>query len=255
MLMQRKLFHIFLSLITLLVVSSYACRKNNSSQNVLAPVNGTRPSNDTGKQVHDTTGYSFLALGDSYTIGASVKEDERFPAQTVQFLHSESGKEVTWLKYIATSGWTTSNLLNAIYQEKLKDTFDIVTLLIGVNDQYQQQDTTGYRDRFTTILKNAIRLAGNRRQHVFILSIPDYSVTPFASQRDVQFISKQIDQFNNINHVVANAYGITYIYITDISREALNDPSLIAFDGLHPSAKMYLRWVYLLGPEIARVLK
>jgi len=252
--MHKQIFNFLLSFLLILVVTSYACRKNTpfrNQQNTDTTIN----TNGNNPTPHDTSGYSYLALGDSYTIGESVKEEERYPAQTVRLVQGESGKKISWLKYIAKTGWTTGSLLSAIYSENIKDTFDIVTLLIGVNDQYQHFDTGGYRDRFTTLLKKGIQLAGGKKSHVIVLSIPDYSVTPFASQSDTQEISRQIDLFNNINHEISNTYSITYINVTDISREALNDSTLLAFDGLHPSGKMYARWAALLEPIVAGILK
>ncbi|WP_153798737.1 SGNH/GDSL hydrolase family protein [Foetidibacter luteolus] len=234
-------------LVLLLLAAAHGCKK------AAAPQIGSNPPGADTSLVEDTASYSFLALGDSYTIGASVLPAERFPAQTVELL-SSIGKKVGALQYIATSGWTTSNLIAAINQQNPKGPFDIVTLLIGVNDQYQSRDSTGYRERFTQVLNMAISLAGDR-SHVFVLSIPDYSVTPFAAGSDKPAIREQIDWFNSINLQVCNAYGISYSDITGISREAANDMSLLANDGLHPSGKMYLKWAQLLAPKIKGVLK
>lgn len=198
--------------------------------------------------------FSWLALGDSYTIGESVSEDERFPAQTISLLKSDS----LFFKapeYIATTGWTTSNLLNAIANKNPQDFFDVVTLLIGVNDQYQHLDTAGYRLRFTECLTKAIELAGNKKEHVFVLSIPDYSVTPFAANSDTAAISKEIDEFNAINKAITLSFDIFYIDITPLTREAKNDASLIAGDGLHPSGREYAKWAVLLAPKIEKILK
>ncbi|HEX5154652.1 MAG TPA: SGNH/GDSL hydrolase family protein [Parafilimonas sp.] len=202
----------------------------------------------------NTGQYSWLALGDSYTIGQSVEEQERFPAQTIALLKKDS-LSITILQYIATTGWTTRNLLSAIAAKNPQGPFDVVSLLIGVNDQYQQHGTTGYRERFTECLKKAVTLAGNKKDHVFVLSIPDYSVTPFAQQFDTLQVSKEIDEFNAINKAITLSFNISYTDITPLTREAKNDASLIAIDGLHPSGKEYAKWAALLVPQIENVLK
>ena len=158
-------------------------------------------------------------------------------------------------KYIATTGWTTTDLLNAIEKEDLQYSFDIVSLLIGVNDQYQHLDVTGYRKRFAECLRKAIALAGNKTNHVFVLSIPDYSVTPFAKGSDTAQIKKEIDAFNTINKEITLSHKISYTDITPFTREAKNNPSLVAIDGLHPSGKEYAKWAALLAPEIEKVIK
>ena len=202
----------------------------------------------------NTGNYSWLALGDSYTIGESVNEDERFPAQTISLLKNDS-VFIKQPQYIATTGWTTLNLLDAIATQHPQGPFDIVTLLIGVNDQYQHFDTGSYRIHFIQCLQNAIALAGNKKDHVFVLSIPDYSVTPFAQHSDTMQIRKDIDAFNAINKAITKSFNISYTDITPFTREAKNDVSLIAGDGLHPSGKEYAKWAALLAPEIAKVLK
>jgi lysophospholipase L1-like esterase len=198
--------------------------------------------------------FTWLALGDSYTIGQSVNENERFPAQIISLLKNDS-IFIKAPQYIATTGWTTLNLLDAIAAQQPKGPFDIVTLLIGVNDQYQHFDTAGYRVHFNQCLLNAIALAGNKKDHVFVLSIPDYSVTPFAQNSDTAQISKEIDEFNAINKTITLSFGISYTDITPLTREMKNDASLIAYDGLHPSGKEYAEWAALLAPEFIKILK
>lgn len=195
----------------------------------------------------DSSSFHFLALGDSYTIGESVANIDRFPAQTTGLLKSK-GIMVGAPQYIAKTGWTTEDLDDAIKTTTLLPKYDLVTLLIGVNDQFQGLDTGGYRKRFTGLLEKAIRLAGNQINHVFVLSIPDYGVTPFGggSKR----ISKEIDAFNAINKDVTIAHHVAYIDITPISRMAANDQTLTAFDGLHPSGKQYKEWAIKLAEAI-----
>ncbi|MDH7461655.1 SGNH/GDSL hydrolase family protein [Chitinophagaceae bacterium 26-R-25] len=232
----------------LLVVVLFACTKSNG---VHVPPNNP-PSNTFDTTNHSR--YSFLALGDSYTIGQSVTEQERFPAQTVKRLE-QMGKRFDAIQYIATTGWTTIDLAAAIDRTQLASKYSVVTLLIGVNDQYQGMDADGYRKRFTQLLSKSISLTSDA-QHVFVLSIPDYSVTPFALHTgDTARIRKQIDQFNDINKEIAIAYNVNYIYITPSTRLALNDPSLIANDGLHPSGTLYGKWADLLFPVMNDALK
>lgn len=193
----------------------------------------------------------FLALGDSYTIGQSVAISERFPVKTAEILRS-LGKSVDDPKIIATTGWTTRDLLNALATNPPSNDYSIVTLLIGVNNQYQGRSMDEYRTEFTTLLTKAIQYAGNRPSRVFVLSIPDYSVTPFAQGSDIARIAMEIDQFNAINKQVSLSYNVNYLDITAISREGRYDNTLHASDGLHPSGKQYARWAQLLAPLIAQ---
>jgi len=197
------------------------------------------------------TSKTYLALGDSYTIGQSVTEPERFPKQTVSLLRSQ-GIKINDPKIIATTGWTTKNLIDAINTTTLQNNYDVVSLLIGVNNQYQGRSIDEYKTEFTILLNRVIQYAGSKSTHIFVLSIPDYSVTPFASGSDKAKIAAEIGQFNLANKTISFQLGVNYIDITPISGE--NDPSLIASDGLHPSGKQYKRWVDLLTPMIKNVI-
>lgn len=199
----------------------------------------------------DTIGIRYLALGDSYTIGESVSASERFPAQVAQWF-KEKAVEFQQPRYIAQTGWTTADLQQAIQAAGDLGTYQVVTLLAGVNDQYQRKDTAGYRIRFTQLVQKAISLAGNRNTRVSVLSIPDYGVTPFGGGSQV--ISREIDAFNSINKEISLAYQLTYVDITPISREAGTDQTLTANDGLHPSGKQYKRWTDVLAPLIQKIL-
>lgn len=196
----------------------------------------------------------YLALGDSYTIGQSVAATERFPAQVQQQLVQQN-IPLYIVEYIATTGWTTLNLDAAINSQNPKGPYDVVTLLIGVNEQYQTHDTTNYRNRFANLLAKAISLANNRTERVFVLSIPDYSATPFVPYANKSQISKEIDWFNNINKDVAQYFGVNYTNITPSSREAANNPNLIANDSLHPSGLEYKKWAEMLVPKMKLVLR
>ena len=183
----------------------------------------------------------FLALGDSYTIGESVIATERWPSQLMDSLSSR-GLDYVESRIIATTGWRTDNLADAIRHAKLKTEYTLVSLLIGVNNFYQGKSAEGYEKEFQALLETAIKLAGGKKTRVFILSIPDYGFTPFG-KKDQSTISKGIDAFNKINEAVAKKLDVKYYNITDISRRGLEEPDLVAFDGLHPSGKMYSEWV------------
>ncbi len=192
-----------------------------------------------------TTTFKYLALGDSYTIGQSVSAGDRFPNKTAFQLRANGVTDPT---IIAATGWTTGNLIQAVNDAALPSNFDLVSLLIGVNNQFQGRSQVEYRSQFTILLMKAIQLAGNRSNRVVVISIPDYSVTPYAQGMDTVRIAREIDEFNAINREVAMQYNVQYLDITGISREGRNDPSLQANDGLHPSGKQYQRWSDLLSP-------
>lgn len=221
---------------------------------VLMACTKAKPGN-TGYSIPNATGpvKTWLALGDSYTIGQSVTEAERFPAQTANIL-KQGGININTPTYIATTGWTTTNLMNSILAQN-PGNYDVVSLLIGVNDQYQRHDTTGYRQRFTELLTKAIQLVNGKKENVFVVSIPDYSVTPFAAGSDTAQIRKEIDWFNAINKNVTANYNCPYLDITPSTREGRYDRSLIATDGLHPSGVEYKRWADRLAPMMLLVLK
>ena len=183
----------------------------------------------------------FLALGDSYTIGESVVATERWPVQLMDSLNAR-GLEFVDHKIIAVTGWRTDNLKEAIHDAKIKDEYTLVSLLIGVNNYYQGRTVESYKPEFEELLRTAIRLAGGVTARVFVLSIPDYGYTPFGKNNQ-ETISKGIDAFNAANQSITQHLGVKYINITDISRRGLSEPDLVAFDGLHPSGKMYAEWV------------
>lgn len=189
----------------------------------------------------------YLALGDSYTIGESVAEAERFP---VQLAHELRLGEPT---IIAKTGWTTDELGHALDTVRLAGPFDLVTLLIGVNNQYRGRDAEEYRGEFADLLQRAIGFAGGDAKKVVVVSIPDWGVTPFAEGRDRAKIGAEIDRYNAINREEANRAGARYVDITAVSRG--NDPALVAGDGLHPSGKQYSEWVRLILPEARAALR
>lgn len=183
----------------------------------------------------------YLALGDSYTIGEQVLLQESFPYQLVQ-LARRKGLAVSAPEIIARTGWTTDELLQAISTHIFSPVYDWVSLLIGVNNQYRGWTTEHYEKEFTLLLKQAISFAGGDASRVVVLSIPDWGVTPFAEGRNRELIRTEIDNFNTINQQLALKQAVGYINITPGTREASNDPGLLASDGLHPSAREYRRW-------------
>ena len=205
----------------------------------------------------------YLALGDSYTIGESVDESERWSNQLSDLIQSspqftqatggtEGGIEVT---VIARTGWTTDELWAGIQAREVNPPYDLVSLLIGVNNQYRGRDLKEYREQFIFLLNKAIEYAGGDPNRVIVLSIPDWGVTPFAKGRDPAQIAQEIDAFNSAKKEESEKANAHYVYITPISREAANDLSLIASDGLHPSGKMYAEWAKLALPVALEILK
>ncbi|MBZ5856221.1 SGNH/GDSL hydrolase family protein [Flavihumibacter profundi] len=196
--------------------------------------------------------YTYLALGDSYTIGEQVLLTESFPYQLVQ-LFRKQGFFFTAPEIIAKTGWTTDELLVEIEAYSLLPHYDLVSLLIGVNNQYRQRPVEIYIKEFEVLIKKAIQFAGNRPGHVTVLSIPDWGVTPFAEGRDRDQISRDIDSYNNINLAIANLHRVKYIEITRGTREAAHRPELLASDQLHPSSVEYQRWAVKIAKEIQPV--
>ncbi|MBE0674108.1 MAG: SGNH/GDSL hydrolase family protein [Bacteroidales bacterium] len=196
----------------------------------------------------------YLALGDSYTIGESVDSTLRYPVQIADSL-KELGYLIKAPEIIAVTGWTTSNLITAIENANPQGRYDLVSLLIGVNNQYQGLDINIYITEFNQLIDKAISFAGNDTGRVIVLSIPDWGVTPFASDRDRVKIAREIDQYNEINREITLSRGIAWIDVTGISRLAEKDETLIAGDGLHPSGKMYTEWMRLALPSIIKMLE
>ena len=195
----------------------------------------------TRPEVPGNLNISYLALGDSYTIGTSVDVADRWPVQLARALADDS-ITVTEQRIIATNGWTTAELRAGIDNAgDLREDYDLVSLLIGVNNQFRGQSVANYRDEFTELLDTAIRLAGGDTSRVFVVSIPDYAYTPFGGGR--QDITDGVLQFNATANFIADDYGVPFLNITPISQEGLNDPELVAADNLHPSGRQYARWV------------
>lgn len=195
----------------------------------------------------------FLALGDSYTIGEAVASRERWPEQLAAMLR-EQGVEVEEIEIVAKTGWTTDELAEAIDAARPVGPFGLVSLLVGVNNQYRGRAVEEYRGEFRRLLDRAVDFAGGEASRVVVLSIPDWGVTPFAGGRDRAQTAREIDAFNAVNRSEALAVGARYVDVTPTSREAATDAGLIASDGLHPSGAMYRRWAELVLPEAMAAL-
>jgi acyl-CoA thioesterase I len=156
------------------------------------------------------------------------------------------------VQIVATTGFTTGDLIKAVQEENLPPSFDLVSLLIGVNNQYRGLSIENFQQEFEYLLKFAINLAKNDPKNVFIVSIPDYSVTPFARNKNPQKIIEDIKGFNTISRKIAGNYGVSFFDITPISQKAAHEPSLLAEDQLHPSGKMYMEWVDLIAPSLLK---
>ena len=194
-----------------------------------------------------------LALGDSYTIGQSVAEDERWPALLgSELLFAQIDLDLT---IIAETGWTTNNLNQAIASSNLEESYDLVSLMIGVNNQFRGYSLDVFETEFSALFNQAIDFSGDQPGHVLVLSIPDWGTTPFGAAYDREQIAEDIDAYNAvIRHLCAQA-GSHFIDVTAISRLAMQQPGLIAQDGLHPSAEMYALWVEVMLPKALRILK
>jgi lysophospholipase L1-like esterase len=196
----------------------------------------------------------YLALGDSYTIGESVPAEESWPLQLASRLRN-SGLPLDDPRIVARTGWTTAELREGITRAGLQGIYQLVSLQIGVNNQYRGEPVENYQREFQNLLSLSIHFAGGDPGRVFILSIPDWGLTPFAEGRDRQKIAKEIDIFNAINRAEAGLAGAIYIDITPLTREISFDPELVDSDGLHPSAMMYKAWVDMILPVISSVLE
>jgi lysophospholipase L1-like esterase len=203
------------------------------------------------------TRHRFLALGDSYTIGEAVDEAGRWPVQLAARLRAR-GVQIAAPEIIARTGWSTDELAAAIdaAEPPPRGPYDLVSLLIGVNNQYRRRGVEEYAREFDALLARAVVFAGGDAGRVLVLSIPDWSATPFADgdDRDRRTIALAIDAFNAVNHGAARRAGARYVDVTGVSRRAETDPALTAQDGLHPSALQYAEWADLALPAALRAL-
>lgn len=231
----------------LIIIMSFTCGSKKGD----AEVPFENPENKTMHQTDSK--YTYLALGDSYTIGESVAQDERFPVQLTNKLR-DAKYTMTDARIIARTGWTTDELIAGIKADFPDSDYNLVTLLIGVNNQYRGRDIEEYRTQFAELLHTAIGFANNKAQNVIVVSIPDYGVTPFAENRNPDKIARELDVFNQINLEESKKASTRYVEITTISRRAKNEPALIADDNLHPSGKMYELWAEKLLPVAKEIL-
>ncbi|HJS00093.1 MAG TPA: SGNH/GDSL hydrolase family protein [Flavobacterium sp.] len=229
-----------------LVTTTSCSSENQPMASETAP-----PATDLSLQLPTRTEtINYLALGDSYTIRESVCESCRFPEQLKTALKNLNQQNNFSLEIIARTGWTTSNLISEIDNKKPSSNYDLVSLLIGVNNQYQGINFNVYEKEFPELVTKAINLAKGNKNKVIVISIPDYAYTPFGqSYGNPSSISSEIDRYNTFAKSYCEANAITYINITDITRQGLNDKSLVANDGLHPSAKAYTLFVERILPK------
>ena len=223
---------------------------------ILAAVLAAGASRDARMQ----TPVQYLALGDSYTIGESVEPDGRWPMQLVAALRAD-GIAIDDPRIIATTGWTTDELSAAIdtaadAAAPLGDDYGLVTLLIGVNNQYRGRAVDEYAHEFEVLLERAIGFAGRRADRVVVLAIPDWGVTPFAAQsgRDASAIARELDAYNAVAAKICAKRGVAFVDIAPVSRERGAEPAMLADDGLHPSSAMYSEWARLALPAARRLL-
>ena len=241
-----KRFNIIL--LTIIAFVGYSGKSMDDDQNTLPAI--TPNPQYTGNGQHLT----YLALGDSYTIGESVPAVQSFPYQLSAALNKANFKAAEPV-IIARTGWTTDELIREITARNITQKFDFVTLLIGVNNQYRHYNINTYRTEFVQLLTTALSYANGNKKHVFVLSIPDWGVTPYADGQDRNQIFNEINAYNAINKEESEKAGVNYTNITPISRQAIADASLVASDGLHPSGKMYTLWTQLLVNEVAKNLR
>ena len=204
------------------------------------------------KKINNKNSSTFLALGDSYTIGNGVNYDQRWPVKLIHELNKTTDK-INKIEFIAKSGATSSQLLTAINNAKLEPSFGLISILIGVNNQFQGKSQIEFKEDFIKILQKSISLVNGNKSRIFVLSIPDWGSTPYGKAYDRNKVSNEINQFNSIVKAQAELNGLKYINITDISRQALFDLSLVSSDNLHPSSKMYGLWVDRIIDHVSKI--
>jgi len=247
--MKKNIFKLILiPFLLLLVISCSDGSEESVSPKTLLPENVLNPIPTTNSQTNAKK-LNYLALGDSYTIGQNVCETCRFPEQLRKKLGDLNPKNTYTSKIIATTGWTTTNLISAINTENPTSNYDLVTLLIGVNNQYQSKPFSVYEKEFPELVFKAIELARGDRANVIVVSIPDYAFTPFGKQSNPSKISAEIDNYNAFAQKYCLERNIEFVSITDITRQGLINPLLVATDGLHPSELAYSLFVERILPK------
>ena len=193
-----------------------------------------------------------LALGDSYTIGEGVAAGERWPNQLARMLRDRK-MDVADPEIVARTAWTTDELSDAIDEAQPQGPYDLVLLLIGVNDQYRSRPVSSFAAEFKRLLRRAKGFAGNKAKRVLALSIPDWGATPYANGRDRDLIGREVQAYNDAGRELASAARIKWVDITTMTREMLTNSQLVAEDGLHPSGEMYKRWAEHLVPIVLAI--
>ena len=234
---SNRIFALF-GLILLSLV--FSCKTDEGYAYDISDITGDNPNRSV----------KILSLGDSYTKGESVCDDCGFPVQLKNRLYnSDLDLSIVNLQVIAQTGWTTGSLLTAINNQNPAGDFDLVTLLIGVNNQYQGELFSLYELQFPQLVELAISRARGRADKVIVLSIPDYAFTPFGQNAfNPNGISEEIDAYNAFAQAYCQANNISFLNITDITRQGLDNPDLVASDGLHPSEYAYELFVDRLLP-------
>lgn len=226
--------------VLILIITMLSCNSTENQNNIIPDMNLNNPKR------------TFLALGDSYTIGESVDEKDRWSRQLIDLL--KTNFNFTKHDIVARTGWTTSELTQAIEAKKLTEQYEMVSLLIGVNNQYRGQSLDNYRVEFRNLLNTSIKFAKNDAKKVIVLSIPDWGKTPFARGQDTQKIASEIDAFNNVAKEECKKLNIVFIDITEITRKN-TDTSMFAIDGLHYSGKMHRLWAMEALKTVGDILK
>ncbi|MCF8223336.1 MAG: SGNH/GDSL hydrolase family protein [Bacteroidales bacterium] len=234
------------SILFILTFALGGCLQDNDNEEKMQ--NNLQSSESTAREE-----LSYLALGDSYTIGESVDPSMRWPVQLVERLRNDS-LNVNDAEIIARTGWTTGELLGGIDVADPGNNYDLVSLLIGVNNQYRGLPLSNFRTEFRQLLNISVDKAGGDKGKVIVLSIPDWGVMPFAGDRDRNEIAKEINSFNDVIKEECGQAGIRFFDITGISRQAKDDAGLVASDGLHPSGEMYKLWVHRVYPAVLDIL-
>ena len=243
---MRKKFG-FLLVISVFYVTASGCEKDEPSayisnnETAQGDTVFTETYSDTNSTIEEKDTIRFLALGDSYTIGESVTSFERWPNRLKTKLEDSLNIKVN-TQIIAQTGWTTDELMAGINTASLPDTFDLVSLLIGVNNQYRGRPVTSFIPEYIQLLERAISYAQGDTSRVFAVSIPNYGYTPFGAPNQLE-ITQELLEYNRVSDSICNQYKIPFIEITDISERGLVQPQLVADDDLHPSGEQYRLWV------------
>ena len=230
--------------INLVLILFIGCNTSSNLDDEISPIYGTESNiienQDLNSIISNESPLSLLALGDSYTVGEGVNEEERWPNQFVQVAY-ENGIDFLTPRIIAMTGWKTYDLINGIESSNFEKKYDYVSLLIGVNNQFNSRSINEFEDDLDKLLIKINNLK-KKDGSVLIISIPDWGSSPYGENMDRNQISTEINTFNNILKSFANINGLKYVDVTEISRRAINEPNLITSDNLHPSGLMYLEW-------------